>query len=810
MEGSPNQQYVCIHGHFYQPPRENAWLEIIEQQDSAAPFHDWNERINFECYAPNTSARLLDTHNAIVDIRSNYSRMSFNFGPTLLSWLQGADEATYQAIIEADKRSLDRFGGHGSALAQVYNHMIMPLANERDQQTQVIWGIRDFEYRFGRKPEGMWLAETAVDTPTLEVLAEQGIRYTILAPRQGKAVRPLNDKEWTQLPPDSIDPRRPYLCKLPSGKSIVLFFYHGGIAQGVAFQGLLNNGEHFAQAFTSVFSESSEPQLAHIATDGESYGHHHRHGEMALAACLRSFEQQDEVVLTNYGQFLEWFPPTWEVQIHENSSWSCVHGVERWRSNCGCNTGGHAGWTQEWRKPLRDSLDWLRDVLIPVFEREAAPLLRDPWEARDDYIDLILNRNRQTVDVFLRKHAKKELTRSEKTKTLRLLEMQRFSMLMYTSCGWFFDEISGIETDQILQYACRVIHFAQQTAGLNLQEEFIERLKKAPSNIHPNGAWSYINHILPNQVNLTGMAMHYAASSLFEEHPEQLDVFNYRADSEVLHRLQAGIQKLVIGRTTVRSKTTFSEKQFSFAVLYLGQQNLIGNISIDMKRAEFDHMATQLSDVFKNANLGKVIGLMQEFFGSNKFTLAQLFQEEKRSFLRDISQKSLQGIEYEFREIYNENYQLMTSHQHSGIPVPAPFLSAVQFILNHDLHHFFTTEQWSIQELKRLLSEFKKWGVPVEDESGLALAAGDRLYRELQAVLAIGIPDSLKKILQLQSILQSLQLMNIDIDFWKVQNLYYSMRRNYQKLMPEMKDPQWEEAFLELGKMLGFQSITQR
>lgn len=808
MEASP-KKYVCIHGHFYQPPRENAWLEIIEQQDSAAPFHDWNERINFECYAPNTAARLLDHQNAITDIRSNYSRMNFNFGPTLLSWLQGCDEAIHRAIIDADKRSMDRFGGHGSAIAQVYNHMIMPLANERDKQTQVIWGIRDFEHRFGRKPEGMWLAETAVDTPTLEVLAAQGIRYTILAPRQGKAVRRLGDQEWNELPPDSIDPRRPYRCQLPSGKSIILFFYHGGIAQGVAFQGLLNNGEHFARAFTRVFSESDEPQLAHIATDGESYGHHHRHGEMALAACLRSFEEQDDVVLTNYGQFLDWFPPTWEAQIHENSSWSCVHGVERWRSNCGCNTGGHPGWTQAWRKPLRDSLDWLRDVLIPVFEREAAPLLTDPWATRDDYIDLILNRNDETVDTFLRKHTKKKLTPAQKTKALRLLEMQRFAMLMYTSCGWFFDEISGIETNQILQYACRVIHFAQQTGGLNLQEEFIERLEKAPSNVHPHGAWSYVHHILPNQINLVGMVMHYAASSLFEEHPEQLDIFNYRADSEVLHRLQAGTQKLVIGRTMVRSKTTFSEKQFSFAVLYLSQQNLIGNISIDMKRSEFDQMTTRLSESFKHSNLGQVIGLMQEFFGSDKFTLDQLFQEEKRSFLRDISQKSLQGIEYTFREIYNENYQLMSSHQRSAIPVPAPFLNAVQFILNHDLRHFFTNTQWSIQELKRLLSEFAKWSVPIEDESGLALAAGNRLHSELQTVLAIGIPDSLSKLHQLQMVVQSLNHMNIDIDFWKVQNLYYSMRRNYLKLEPELKNKEWEKVFFQLGQLLGFQAVSR-
>jgi len=802
----PSKKYVCIHGHFYQPPRENAWLEIIEQQDSAAPFHDWNERINFECYAPNTSARLLDNEDAIEGIHSNYSRVSFNFGATLLSWLQEADPTTYQAILDSDKRSQQRFSGHGSALAQVYNHLIMPLANKRDKESQIIWGIRDFEFRFGRKPEGMWLAETAVDTETLDLLAHHGITYTILAPRQGKAVRKAGSKKWEQVPPDSIDPRRPYLYKLPSGKTINLFFYHGGIAQGVAFQGLLNDGLRFARAFDEVFTESDEPQLAHIATDGESYGHHHRHGEMALAACLRHFEESEDLVLTNYGQFLEWFPPTWEVKIHENSSWSCVHGVERWRSNCGCNTGGRPDWNQEWRAPLRKSLDWLRDTIIPVYERESEKHLVDPWAARNEYIELILDRSEKNVQAFLEKHAKNyPVSSADRIQIMRLLEMQRFAMLMYTSCGWFFDEISGIETDQILQYAARVIHFSKQTAGLNLQQSFLDRLRKAPSNIHPHGAWSYEKHILPNQVNLVGMAMHYAASSLFEEHPEHLDLFNYRADSEVLHRLQAGRQKLNIGRTTVRSKTTFSEKHFSFAVLYLGQQNLIGNISINMDRSDFDHMTSRLSEAFHHSNLGEVIGLMQESFGPEKFTLAQLFQEEKRSFLKDITDQNLKGIEQAFREIYNENYQLMTSHQHSNIPVPAPFLNAVQYILNLDLLRFFEQPNASRQNLLQLLGEFEKWNITIENTPTLALKAGEYIYRELQRILKIGIPNSLPELKNLRRMIATVEeSLPVNIDFWKSQNLFYSIHKNYRRLDPDQQDEQWGDQLNKLGTLLRF------
>ena len=449
---SRTNKYVCIHGHFYQPPRENAWLETVEQQESARPFHDWNARINFECYAPNAAARILDEQGWITKIRNNYNRISFNFGPTLLTWLEENDPEAYALLIKADRRSAERFGGHGSAMAQVHSHLILPLCNYRDKVTQVIWGIRDFEHRFGRSPEGIWLAETAVDTETLEVLASHGIRYTVLAPRQAKGVRSLipsardevqssempasplpaegqsaktdttsnselqtpnsssSNAPWTPVSAESLDTRRAYSCLLPSGRRIALFFYHGGVAQEVAFNGLLNSGRGFAQRITGILDNSAEPQLAHIATDGESYGHHHRFGEMALADALNYIEDSGSATLTNYGQFLEMHPPTWEAQIHENSSWSCVHGVERWRSDCGCNTGGRPNWHQRWRKPLRDTLDWLRDRLAPLFELEGARYLRDPWAARNDYIGVMLDRSDESVALFLKKHARRELS----------------------------------------------------------------------------------------------------------------------------------------------------------------------------------------------------------------------------------------------------------------------------------------------------------------------------------------------------------------------------------------------------------------
>ena len=397
-------RYVCVHGHFYQPPRENPSLEAIELQDSAYPYHDWNERITAECYAPNATSRVLDNEQRILQLVNNYGLMSFNFGPTLLSWLEAKAPRVYEALREADRLSAQKFGGHGSAVAQVYNHMILPLANRRDKATQVKWGIADFEHRFKRKPEGMWLAETAVDTETLEVLAENGILYTILAPRQARRVRRKGGRSWKDVTGDRIDPSRAYQVNLPSKKSISVFFYDGPISQGVAFEGLLNDGRRFADRLMSGFSDARDwPQLSHIATDGESYGHHHRFGEMALTYALQHIDTGEQAELTNYGQFLERYPPDHFVEIVENSSWSCIHGVERWRSNCGCNSGGHGDWSQEWRGPLRAALDWLRDALNPIFEERGKMLLKDPWAARDAYIRVILNRSDANVeDVFCR------------------------------------------------------------------------------------------------------------------------------------------------------------------------------------------------------------------------------------------------------------------------------------------------------------------------------------------------------------------------------------------------------------------------
>ena len=799
-------KYVCIHGHFYQPPRENAWIENVEYQDSAHPYHDWNERVNAEAYAPNAASRILDEEGMITDIVNNYAKISFNFGPTLLSWMEQQDPTTYKSILEADKVSQKYFGGHGNAIAQSHSHIIMPLANSQDKETQVIWGIRDFEHRFNRKPEGIWLSETAVDTETLEVLAENGIKFTILAPQQGKAIRKIGDNNWTNLAPSAIDPRRPYLCNLPSGKSIALYFYDGHVAQDVAFNNLLVSGKSFAnRIISSLDGTSTETQIAQIATDGESYGHHHRHGDMALADCLNYIERNNLAKLTNYGEYLEKFPPQYEVQIHDNSSWSCAHGVERWRSNCGCHTGGQAGWTQEWRGPLRNALDWLRDELIKVYDKEASKLLKNPWAARNDFIQVISDRSDESVRRFIQKHAiNPDFSHSEKVKILRLSEMQRNAMYMYTSCGWFFTEVSGLETTQILQYAYRALHYAHQVGGVDLEPEFIRLLALAKSNMaeHKNGAEIYRKFVRPVQVGLVRTGMHYAIMSLFEKFPETLNVFNnYIAKSETYDRIQAGRAKLAVGRTTVSSRITHSVKHFSFAVMYLGQHNIIGHISLDMKKEDFDKMSDEIKPSFRSSNLSSVMNTMERYFGEERFSIDDLFKDEKIKILNQLLEKSLDPMEILIREIYYDNYHLLNTFLKDQLPIKNEHRGIIQYILNNDLHNYFNQKLLDVKELKRIVSEFKRWDIRIEDKKGVQLIANQNILKALKR-LESNIQNTVR-IRKLNQIFDLLEELDIHPEGWQSQNLYFAIAKNRTAMGNMLDNNEWVEEFTSLGAHTG-------
>jgi alpha-amylase/alpha-mannosidase (GH57 family) len=797
-----SNKFICIHGHFYQPPRENAWLEVIEIQDSAHPYHDWNERISAECYGPNTASRILDKVGGVIkNITNNYARISFNFGPTLLSWMEVYDKETYEGILEADRESIKRFDGHGSAMAQVFNHMIMPLANRRDKETQVIWGIRDFEKRFSRKPEGMWLAETAVDTESLEILAEQGIPFTVLAPRQAKSIRKIGDMDWTAVTDQTINTRKAYRCTLPSGKSIILFFYDGNISQSVAFNGLLNDGRAFAERLINALDQNDQShQLVHIATDGETYGHHHKHGEMALAFALDFIEKHNDVNLINYASYAAQFEPELEAQIIEDSSWSCVHGVERWRENCGCNS-GKPGYTQTWRKPLRDALDWLRDTLSVIFESEASNFFKDPWEARNEYIKVVLKRTDENVNRFIRLHGLNE--QIDVNKALRLMELQRHAMLMYTSCGWFFDEISGIETVQVIQYACRAIQLSKQLTEKDLEAEFLTRLELAPSNVatYENGGNVFRKLVLPSKTNLTRVGMHYAVSSIFEDDPENLPLFNYKATNEFFVKKEAGEQKLVTGITKVQSLVTRSEKKFAFAVIYLGKHDLIGNLSLDIELDNFFGMQFRMVNAFEEGRLADVISIMQTYFGSEKYSIWSLFKEEKRKILDAISHQGMEDLESSLRRTYNRDYPLVNALSNNDIPIPKAYRTTFEYILNADLLRCFQPDKINVKSVERIVTELDHWNLKIEDTDKVERLAGDSIFKEIKRVRAER--HNVKRIERLNRLFPVMRKFKLDPNLHQSQNLYFEMSvENKGSKMQDLPE-EWISQFNLLGDNLG-------
>ena len=772
------ERYICIHGHFYQPPRENPWLEAIEIQDSAHPYHDWNERITAECYAPNATSRIVDPQERILNIVNNYAKMSFDFGPTLLTWLEEKEPKVYEAVLKADRESQERFSGHGSALAHAYNHVILPLANRRDKYTQILWGIRDFEKRFGRPPEGMWLPETAVDLETLNLLAELGIRFTILAPRQASRVRADGSAEWQDVSGERIDPSTAYTLRLPSDRSISVFFYDGPISRAVAFEGILSNGELFAQRLLNGFSaERRWPQLVHVATDGESYGHHHRGGDMALAYALHYIESNNLARLINYGEYLERNPPTREVQIFENSSWSCIHGIERWRSDCGCNSGGHAGWNQAWRAPLRRALDWLRDTLAPAFARKGRLFLKDPWKARNDYIDIILERSEETLKGFFEKHGVRALDEGEHTTVLKLLELQRHAMLMYTSCGWFFDELSGLETIQIIQYAGRAFQLAQEIFGSAAAHRFLTLLEQAKSNIpdHRDGLLVYEKFVRPAALDLQRVGAHYAVSSLFQEYEKAARIFCYRADREDYQMAEAEKAKLAMGRTRLTSEITRESSLVDFAVLYLGDHDLKAGVRESKSEESYRSFVETATSSFKGGDFTGTIGVLEEYFGESTYSLRSLFRDEQRKILDVIEQVSLAKVEEVYRQIYEENAPLLRLLSELGISPPNVLASVAEFFLNVSLRRRFEADELDLELIKNLLEETESVGVSL-DAATLEMEVRRRI-EGIAGRLALE-PAHLSRVVELDEAVDLARSLPFEVNLREVQNICFEILRS--------------------------------
>jgi alpha-amylase/alpha-mannosidase (GH57 family) len=773
--------YICVHGHFYQPPRENPWLEAVEIQESAHPYHDWNERIDAECYARNAASRILDEEKRIVRIVNNYVKISFDFGPTLLSWIQVNDPPVYRAILEADAESGKAFSGHGSALAQPYNHMIMPLANERDKYTQAFWGVRDFEHRFGRRPEGMWLPETAVDLPTMEILAQLGMKFTILAPNQASRVRKIGGRNWKDVSNGQIDPTMVYRLRLPSGRTINLFFYDGPISRGIAFEGLLANGEQFAQRLLGAFSEETRPwpELVHIATDGETYGHHHPYGEMALTYALNHIESNDLAELINYGLYLERHPATHLVEVFENSSWSCVHGVERWRSNCGCSSGGHPSWNQEWRAPLREALDWLRDTLAPLFEEKAGALIKDPWAARNDYVDVVLDRSGEIRDRFLARHAARDLSEAEQITVWKLMELQRHAMLMYTSCGWFFDELSGIETVQVIQYAGRAAQLAEELFGDLRERLFLERLRQAKSNIleHQDGGRIYQKFVKPALVDLRKVGAHYAIRTLFEPYETSTHVYAYAVERQAGSNLSKDgtrERRLAVGRARFTSEVTQESAALAFAALDRGDFNPVGGI-LKLDGAEkYAALDQTLTEAFSAENLDEVSRLLQENLEGETYSLTVLFRDEQRRILNRIIESEWTEAEAAFDKLYPHLISMTRTLAKLGtsLTVPRAFHAAAEFALNTQLRRTLGSEKLDLDNIRSLISDAEAAKVALDVPT---LEYTLRIKLERMAERFRAAPANLEILAGLDTAVGMARLLPLEVNLWKIQNGCYEL-----------------------------------
>jgi alpha-amylase/alpha-mannosidase (GH57 family) len=811
--------YITMHGHFYQPPRENPYLNAIETQEGAAPFHDWNQRIHSECYRPNAFARILNSHGKLLRIVNNFEYLSFNIGATLLSWLEQYDPEVYQRILDGDKASADRLNGHGNAIGQVYNHIIMPLANYRDKITQIRWGKEDFRSRFGRETAGMWLAETAVDYPTLEALISEGIKFIILAPSQAQRCRPQNsfDRAWTEVSGGQIDPNRPYRCHLdpsdPNSAYIDIFFYDGPISRDMGFSDLLHSSHNLAARLgRAVKGDRRSSQLISVATDGETFGHHKHFTEKSIAYAFTEEFPRRGWQVTNYAHYLSLFPPTWEVEIKPVTAWSCAHGVDRWQDDCGCGADISFG---KWRKSLRQTLNWLRDRLELIFNEAGAKYFTHPWAARDGYIQVLkhslrqgssdldsinygdtnANTSHKTLDDFLATYINPIHTKfgavsaQAKVDALRLLEMQRHALLMFTSCGWFFEELSRPEGVQILRYAARAIELAADVTGILLEAEFVQRLALCPSNVEEfgNGAEVYRALVVPFKITLKQVAADYAVSSLFnnghnyDRNGQQLYCYTINQLDYQLERI--GAMALAIGHIQLTSTITLETVEYVFAVLHLGGYDFHCGIKQFNGRREYEEIKVSSFATLKQASAASMILTISKSFGDEYFNLQDLFAEERHRILHLLSGETLLRLDQLYAQVYRDNYGILASFRRDGLVVPQELQVAAEITLNHrllvELKSLEGGVKLPIAELDAIAKEANHIGCNLDRTEAAKILEGAILNHLWQLVYSdkksdVGSAGITRSIDQIEQVLDLAERLKIFLNLNHSQELYLS------------------------------------
>lgn len=692
-----HQIYLVLHGHFYQPPRENPWLDAVEREPSAQPYPNWNARIADECYATNAWARVFDGQGRVENLINNYLHLSFNFGPTLLSWMEVEQPETYRRILEADRQSRDRRSGHGNALAQAYGHAILPLCNERDRLTQIRWGKKDFLHRFRREPEAMWLPETAVDVATLEDLISEGMRFVILSPRQAKRVRRLGETEWTDVSGGKIDPREPYryLSRRERGKHLDLFFYDGPVSHAISFEKVLDSSWQLTnRLWGAVDLGRKQAQLVHSAVDGETFGHHMRHAERALSYAVSAEIPSRGFVLTNYGEYLERHPPTREVEIDEGpggegTAWSCSHGVGRWCRDCGCSAGAPASWNQAWRGPLRRAVSLARDEAATVLQDLGAELLKDPWAARDAYIELLLEGGPKNRERFLDRYGRESGRATAQVLTFKLLEMARFSILAQTSCGWFFNDISGLESVQVLKYTARTVQMIEELSGKNVERGLLEILGEARSNIPSQGTGAdvYRDLVLPASVSTRRLVALYAMTDMFRDYADDHRLFGHHIHRVEKHRYASGPVTLAAGRLQLEVLRTGENSGMTYAVIHFGGHDFhcavrpfAGGI------AEFRQFVESLAQIFDRATITELLRSIDAHFGETYYGLNHLLAEQREAVLDSLFGHLTERFAEMYTRLYRENQRSVNALIDTGLKVPREFRIAAEYTLSRQLN----------------------------------------------------------------------------------------------------------------------------
>ncbi|MEW6388141.1 MAG: DUF3536 domain-containing protein [Thermodesulfobacteriota bacterium] len=789
------QGYVVIHGHFYQPPRENPWIEQIEEEASAHPFHDWNSRIALECYTPNSCARVYDNQRRILDIVNNYEYISFNFGPTLISWLEAYAPLTYQRILAADRQSLVRLG-HGNALAQAYNHAILPLALPRDRETQVIWGLKDFEHRFHRQAEAMWLPETAVNYPTLATLVEHGLKFVILSPYQALRVSPLAGGDWLPVQANTLDTTQPYRCFLPDTTGdpsrrnyIDVFFYDGEVAAEISFGDLLKDSYRLTDRLGSGFKpQVARPQILNVATDGENYGHHKKFGELALAHAVEEALPQKGFILTNYATFLKLAPPQMRVELYlgpkgEGSSWSCAHGVGRWQEDCGCATGGLPTWNQRWRTPLREAFDFLNERLAQIFLKEGAKYFRDPWEARNAFIEVILERTPEVLAAFFRREGVPGLSQDDRVAALRLLEMQRHVMLMYTSCGWFFADLSGLETLQVLKYAARALQLGQTFTTEPLEPPFLQHLEQAVSNIpkEGNGRQVFLNRVKPAIVDFPKVVNQWAISWLKNhERVCPTHVYHFRAEPQELEDKTQGSLVLAAGRLQVTSGITQNSLNLAFFTAYLGSYLYRTQVLHNPSPQEFLDLKEKLFQVLTETP-EDLIPLMARRLGERYYTVHDIFQDEKGKIFRDLLQPNLEEALGLISHNFGEAKPLLKAMAADGLPVPRLYQALGEITLNRRLVQLLRalepepTSLLTSEEILALVQEAALLDLKLESREGAEILTRilNRHLENLADLCQQEFADRLRAFLDL------IKRIPITLDLTEAQNFFFHLMEEH-------------------------------